>query len=86
MLAEQLRLLEAKGGEVEGLRERGGRADEALANDLAGIRLVVSAALLAGGLGEVEREELGRREREARELFAVAMHPGARLGASVRRL
>lgn len=47
---------------------------------------MLTAALLAGGLGENEREELKRRESEARQLFAVAMSPGARLGASVRRL
>ena len=76
MLDEQLRLLEVKRGEIETLRERGGRADEDLANDLVGIRLVLSSALLVGGFGETERGEMERREREARELFAVATRLG----------
>lgn len=86
MLDEQLRLLEVKKGEAETLRVRGGRADEDLPNDLVGIRLVLTSALLAGGFDEPEREDLERREREARELFAVAVSPDARLRASVRRL
>ena len=76
MLDEQLRLLEVKRGEIETLRERGGRADEDLANDLVGIRLVLSSALLVGGFGEAERGEMERRERQARELFAAATRLG----------
>ena len=71
LLTGQLRLLEVKRGEVRTLRERGGSSSyvEALANDLVGIRLVLSAALLAGGIGEAERGELERCEREALELL-----------------
>ena len=47
---------------VRTLRERGGSPsyNEALANDLVGIRLLQSVALLASRLGETEREELRR--------------------------
>ena len=86
MLDEQLQLLAAKRGEVEVLRKREGRADEDLADDLAGIRLVLSAALLSQGLDEAERGELERREREARGLLTAATRPGATQRASVRRL
>jgi hypothetical protein len=77
VLAGQFRLLEVKRAEVEDPRRRGGGPDDALANDLAGIRFVLRAALLAGGLTEAEREELERSEREARELLAEATlrHP-----------
>lgn len=72
LLAGHLRLLDAKREGVHALRERGGESPscvEALVNDLVGIKLVVSAALLAGGIGEAKREDLERREREARELL-----------------
>lgn len=77
LLAGQLRLLRTKGEEVRTLCGRGGGGSsrgEALANDLVGIRLVLNAALLTGGLGESEREELQRREREARELLREAVN------------
>ena len=64
LLTGQLRLLDAKKEEVHALRERGGAGSscvKALANDLAGARFVLSAALLAGGLGKTEREDLERR-------------------------
>lgn len=69
LLARQLRLLEVKSEEVRNTRERSESAScvEAIANDLAGIRFVLTAALLAGDVGETEREDLERREREARE-------------------
>ena len=72
LLAGQLRLLEAKREQIRTLRERDGgdySFREAFANDLVGIRLVLSAALLSQGLDEAERDELERREREARELL-----------------
>ena len=72
MLDRQLRLLQAKRAEVEDLRRRGGGPDDVLANDLAGIRFVLRAALLARGLTEAEREELERREREAEGLLREA--------------
>lgn len=76
LLDEQLKLLKAKRGEVEVLRGRGSQADEDLANDLVGSRLTLSAELLAGGLGDNEREELERHEHEARELFTAATRTG----------
>lgn len=76
LLAHQLRLLGARREEVRTLRERGEGGSyrgEALANDLVGIRLVLSAALLFQGLAEAEREGLERLEREAREMLREAM-------------
>lgn len=69
LLAEQLDLLEAEKGEVEALREGGGRAREGLADDLVGIVFVLRAALLAGGLPEAERGVLEDFERTARDLL-----------------
>ena len=69
MIADQLRLLEARRVEVEALRPAGAEPDDGLANDLAGVRFVLLAALLAGGLTVAKREELERSEREARELL-----------------
>ena len=60
LLAEQLRLLDAK-KEVRTLRERDGGDHyrrEALTNDLVGIRFVLNAALLSQGLDEPKRDEL----------------------------
>ena len=71
-IAAQLRLLEEKNAEVGTPRPVGARPNDALANDLAGIWLVLIAALLAGGLTEVRREKLERSECEARELFRRA--------------
>ena len=69
-LAGQIRLLEAKRAEVEGLRRRRGKeCDDELANDFAGIRFVLRAALLTSRLTVAERNGLERREREARELL-----------------
>ena len=72
MVAAQLRLLEEKGAEVEALRRRGGGPDDVLADAPAGIGFVLRTALLAGGLTEAEREELERREREAKALLHEA--------------
>ena len=78
LLVGQLRLLDDKREEIRTLRERGGGRSpsriEALANDLVGIRLVLSAELLAGGLDEAERDGLQRREREARKLLQQVMN------------
>ena len=84
-LAEQLRLLEIGRRQVRALRERGGSPSrvEALANDLAGARFSVSAALLASGIGQAEREDLERREREARELLGEVRALGS-AGRSAR--
>ena len=65
----QLRLLEKKRAELETPRPVGVGPDDGLANDLAGIRFVLRAALLAGGLTEAEREKMERSEREARDLL-----------------
>ena len=66
-------MLEAKRAEVGALRRRGGGLDDALANDLAGIRFVLRAAILSSEwLGVDHRNELERCEREARELLAEA--------------
>ena len=78
MLAGQLRLLEEKRAEVEALRQRGGGPDDALAKDLAGVRFVLRAALLADGLTEAKREELERSERVARELLRRTVAPEIR--------
>ena len=81
LLDGQLRLLEARKGDVEALVGRGGGADDeaaadALLNDLAGVRLVLRAVLLGGagpaGLPQEERRGLEGFEREARELFRKA--------------
>ena len=71
MLAGQLRLLEAKRAEVEA--PAGAGPDDGLANDLAGIRFVLRAALLSQGLTDVGREELERPEHEARQLLRRAV-------------
>lgn len=71
-ITAQLRLLEEKRAELETPRPAGVGPDDGLANDLAGIRFVLRAALLAGGLDEAEREKLERREREARKLLREA--------------
>lgn len=68
-LAVQLRLLEEKRGEIQAMHRRGAGPDDALANDLAGTRFVLRAALLAGGLTEAKREEPERSEHEARKLL-----------------
>ena len=87
VLAGQLRLLQARKAEVEDLRRRGGGPDDGLANDLAGIRFVLRAALLAGGLTGAWREKVERSEREARDLFrrTVAGTGGAGDGAPGRQ-
>ena len=76
LLDDQLRLLEARRGEVEVLTERGDRAGDSLLNDLVGARLVVRSVLLGGidvgGLSREERCALEDSEREARGLLLRA--------------
>ena len=72
MVAGQLELLEARRAGVEALRHFGAEPDDGLANDLAGVLLVLRAALLAGGLTSAERREMERSERAARELLRRA--------------
>ena len=50
VLARQLRLLKVKRAEVETPRPAGAGPEDGLANDLAGIRFVLRAALLSQGL------------------------------------
>ena len=80
LLAGQIELIETRREEVLALRGRGGGdVGEDLTNDLVGARLVIRAALLAGGLTEIEREGLERSEREATALLREVFGPrGAR--------
>lgn len=78
LLIEQLRLLEEKKGEARELLDRGRESDEVLAheiaNDLAGIRFVIRAAVNKCGPGP-RRDELDLREREALELLREVVRP-----------
>lgn len=66
MFVEQLRLLEVKRAEGQGLRRLGGEPNDDFADDLAGIRSVLRAALLFNGrLIGTERDESEQCEREA---------------------
>ena len=82
LLDDQLRLLEARRGDVEALVERGDRAGDSLLNDLVGVRLVVRSVLLGGigvgGLSKEERRALEDSEREARGLLLRAAQPAQR--------
>ena len=73
LLKEQLELLKTKKVEVDALLASGGEVDQALADDLVGIVFVIRAALLSGSLSGVEREEVERSERTARELLRSAL-------------
>ena len=81
LLDEQLRLIEERRRDVADLlMEPGVVRDEALvdnvANDLAGARLVIRAALAApppGGISGAAREELRNREREAGDLLRAVL-------------
>lgn len=75
LLAEQLGLLEEKKREVPELLRRGDRPGQDIADELAGIRMVILAALLHFGGSEAERDELRLREREARALLREVMLP-----------
>lgn len=80
LLNEQLLLLKQKKSEARELLDRGRNADEVLAheiaNDLAGIRFVIRAALNGCALGP-RRDELELRELEAREILCEVVRPAS---------
>lgn len=80
LLDEQLLLLEQKKAEAREILDRGRGADEVLAheiaNDLAGIRFVIRAALNRCAPGP-RRDELEARELEARELLREVVRPAS---------
>ncbi len=76
LLAEQLLLLEEKKREVPELLRQGDRPGQDVADELAGICMVILAALLhSSGGSKAKRDELRLREREARALLREVMLP-----------
>ncbi len=68
--------MEEKKHEVPELLRRGDRPGQAIADELAGIRMVILAALLRGiGGPGAKRDELRLREQEARELLREVVLP-----------
>lgn len=80
LLDEQLLLLKQKKAVARELLDRGRSADEVLAheiaNDLAGIRFVIRAALNGCAPGP-RRDELEALELEAREIFREVVRPAS---------
>lgn len=80
LLDEQLLLLEEKKAEAQELLDRGNGNDEVLAheiaNDLAGIRFVIRAALNRSAPGP-RRDELEALELEAREMLREVVRPAS---------
>ncbi|MDP9479248.1 MAG: hypothetical protein M3R38_26810 [Actinomycetota bacterium] len=75
LLSEQLGLLEEKKREFPEIL-RCGRPGQDIADELAGIRMVILAALLHSGEGsEAEHGDLRLREQEARALLREVMLP-----------
>lgn len=80
LLVEQLRLLEEKKDEARKILDRGRESEEVLAheiaNDLAGIRFVIRAAVNRCDSGPW-RDELELREREALDLLREVVRPNS---------
>ncbi len=87
LLTEQLLLLEDKKRQVPELLRQGDCPGQEIADELAGIRMVILAALLQGiGGSGAGRAELRSREQEARELLREVVLPPLETSAAGEEL